>query len=676
MTLGANLTVNAVGNLEIYGGIVGNNVSWPALTKIGAGTLTLSGTNDNTYTTLIASEGTVKLNKMNTTWGLSAATAVAVNAGATVQYTGTGDYQVAPGNWIHLAGGTLDLNGRNQAGVDLTSEAGYIGSTLANTAAGTTSVLTPMSMTLNAGLTVNAIGDLTINGAVGGGGMLTKNGGGILTLTKANTFVGETAIGKGTVLADFSASGAPGTNILPSGYNLKLAGGTFRAKFNSSSNAQTVANTIVMTGASGVTADTAAGNVNLNAITRSAGGTVNFSTANGANIRTSTANGTFTGGRQSILGGYATYGGNTWAKTDTGTGTWSIAGLASGSYQTNFAATNDVDSPTSPGAIGSDLTINSLRFNKSTANSAVSISPNYTLTVASGGILVTPTVNNRTVTIGGSGNLSTNTSDLIVHQNNINNTMTISANITGSSKGLTKSGAGRLILSGTKSYTGTTTVNAGTLVLSSGTIGSTSGVTLNGGGTLLQNSSTNLSRSILFNGGTLGGTATYAYPTSDGTLTVGNGSHLAPGDPTVNTGNHGLGVGTFTISGGGAWTLGMNSSTVLDCDFNTVGGANYSDLLQLSGGTSRNVILDGTLNVIGSSIGLGTYTIISGASSITDLGLIMPADGYFGHHWSYAINGGSVIVTTAPEPGTIAILATALLSLAAYTWKRGRHSGK
>jgi hypothetical protein len=72
---------------------------------------------------------------------------------------------------------------------------------------------------------------------------------------------------------------------------------------------------------------------------------------------------------------------------------------------------------------------------------------------------------------------------------------------------------------------------------------------------------------------------------------------------------------------------------------------------------------------------MGTYTIISGASSITDNGLILPANGYLGHNWSYQVNGGSVIVTAAPEPGTIALLATALLSLAGYAWRKRWQTG-
>jgi autotransporter-associated beta strand protein len=197
--LDSALTVHAVGNLEINGAIVGNNVSWPLLTKTGAGTLTLSGTSDNTWTTLIASEGTVKLNKTNSTWGLSAATAVAVNSGATVQYTGTGNYQVAPGNWIHLLGGTLDLNGRNQDGIAFSSISGYTGSTLANTAVGTTSVFTPSGATLDADLTVHAVGNLTFDGIVTGTGRLTKTGGGTLSLTRANTYSGDTTINNGAL---------------------------------------------------------------------------------------------------------------------------------------------------------------------------------------------------------------------------------------------------------------------------------------------------------------------------------------------------------------------------------------------------------------------------------------------------------------------------------------------
>jgi autotransporter-associated beta strand protein len=670
-----NLTINTVGNLEINGGIVGTT-DWPFLTKTGAGTLTLSGSADNTNTTLIASEGTVKLNKTNSTWGRNAATAVAVFSGATVQYTGSGDYQVAGGNWIHLLGGTLDLNGRNQDYIAFSTISGCTGSTLANTAVGTTSVFTPNGTNLDADLTVHAVGNLTFDGVVAGTGRLIKTGTGTATLTKANTYSGGTTAKRGTLLADFSAAGAPTTNILPSAYALTLAGGTFRAKFNSSSNAQTVSGTTVDSGASAVTADTAAGIVYLNTITRNAGGTVKFSPANGAKIRTTTANCNFSGGQQTILGGYATYGGNTWAKTNTGTGTWDITGLTA--FQNGFASGKDVNALTT-NTITDNMTINSLRFNNAAAMTVnINAATNKTLTIASGGILMTPSAGAVTInsTGAGTGSLTTgNSYDLIVHQNNTANALTINANIMGTSLGLTKSGPGRLILAGNKSYTGATTVNEGALVLSSGTLNGTSDITLNGGGTLLQNSSTALTKSITFNGGTLGGTGTYAYPTADGTLTIGNGSHLAPGDPTVNISNHGLGLGTLTISDTGNWTLGMDSNTVLDYDLNTVGGANYSDLLQLSSGTSCNVILDGTLNVSGISVGLGTYTIISGATSITDMGLIMPADGYMGHHWSYQINGGNVTVTTAPEPGTVVLLTMAFLSLASYAWRK-RRSGK
>jgi autotransporter-associated beta strand protein len=198
-----NLTVNTVGDLEINGAIVGNNTDWPSLTKTGAGTLTLSGTTGNTYTTLIASEGTVKLNKTNTTWGRNAATAVAVNSGATVQYTGSGNYQVASGNWIQLYGGTLDLNGRTQADIDFSCQTA--GSTLANTHSAA-ATLSPTSFTLNAALNVDTVGGMTINGPISGVGGLTKNGVGTLTLTRANTYSGGTTINNGSLRIAAEAS--------------------------------------------------------------------------------------------------------------------------------------------------------------------------------------------------------------------------------------------------------------------------------------------------------------------------------------------------------------------------------------------------------------------------------------------------------------------------------------
>jgi autotransporter-associated beta strand protein len=401
--------------------------------------------------------------------------------------------------------------------------------------------------------------------------------------------------------------------------------------------------------------------LNLNAITRNtAGGTVNFSTANSANIRISTANSNFTGGRQSILGGYATFGGNTWAVSGTGTGPWNITGL--GTFQTTFDATNDVDAPTGTSTISANRTINSLRFNQSLNTSTVSINSNRTLTVATGGILETSTVGTKSVTISGANLTTGNGKDLIVHQNNPNASMTISANISGSGLGLTKSGVGNLILSGTKNYNGVTTVNGGTLTLNStGNINAVNGVVmLNTGGTLLQNSGTALTRSITFNGGTLGGSGQYT-----GNINMGSSSgHLSPGAAGVGS------IGTLTIGGTGNVTLG--SASVLDFDLTNTTAGNY-DVLALSG-TSRNLTLDGTINITSSTgVTAGNYPIITGITgtfvdNILNFGTV-PS----GHSsWSYYKDGTTLYVHAAPEPGTVVLLATGLLGLLAYAWRKRR----
>jgi autotransporter-associated beta strand protein len=89
------------------------------------------------------------------------------------------------------------------------------------------------------------------------------------------------------------------------------------------------------------------------------------------------------------------------------------------------------------------------------------------------------------------------------------NTFTINGNINGAGGNIAKAGNGSVVLTTTNTFTGSTTVNTGTLNAgAAGALGSTSGVTLNSGGTLLlSNSGTNDRISdaapITLNGGTL-----------------------------------------------------------------------------------------------------------------------------------------------------------------------------
>jgi fibronectin-binding autotransporter adhesin len=189
------VNVAAGGTLECTGIVRSTEGANAQLDKYGTGTLILSNTADNSYLFVAAHEGTVKFNSASAQF-VHAASIAAIDAGAVVQLTGTGDYQVwasddlgGVGGTIAITGGTLDLNGRNQRQTAFSVSAA--GGTLANTAAGTTSTYTPHSADFYGNLTVNTVGDIEIaNGTNGGNfnaheyaGGISKIGAGVLTLS-------------------------------------------------------------------------------------------------------------------------------------------------------------------------------------------------------------------------------------------------------------------------------------------------------------------------------------------------------------------------------------------------------------------------------------------------------------------------------------------------------------
>jgi autotransporter-associated beta strand protein len=216
------------------------------------------------------------------------------------------------------------------------------------------------------------------------------------------------------------------------------------------------------------------------------------------NITTTTVNSSFPQGQQTILGGYATVNGTTWAVSGSGATAGIITGLTN--YDTNFDGNTDVDvTSVTPTSVSTNY-INSLRFNIAapytlTLGSPVSFSANMSavsLYIASGGILETSNVGANADSIT-SGVLSTsNGTDLIVIQNNVAAPLTISSqivnfNTSGVNLGLTKAGPGTLIISGANTYTGTTIVNGGTLALGAiGALPSGNNLTVDGGASLVE----------------------------------------------------------------------------------------------------------------------------------------------------------------------------------------------
>lgn len=119
-----------------------------------------------------------------------------------------------------------------------------------------------------------------------------------------------------------------------------------------------------------------------------------------------------------------------------------------------------------------------------------------------------------------------------------------------------KVGSGTFVLSKVNTYTGNTTVSAGTLVISStGSINGTSGTVIINGGDLRYNSAANLNKAVTFTSGTLSGTN---WNGTLNNLTIGTGQTINPGNSpgTATTSNQ-----TWATGGTYAWEINDAAGT-------------------------------------------------------------------------------------------------------------------
>jgi autotransporter-associated beta strand protein len=147
--LPATLTVGTDGSSTSYGGTLADGGGTLALTKVGAGTLTLTGDNNYTGNTTV-SNGTLKL--VRTAGGLSGASAVTVKSGATFGGSGgvAGPVTLEQGG-VFLVEGTI--------GAPLTSAALTLGATVGDA---TTTLINVAQGNFCSGGTVSVSGTNTI----------------------------------------------------------------------------------------------------------------------------------------------------------------------------------------------------------------------------------------------------------------------------------------------------------------------------------------------------------------------------------------------------------------------------------------------------------------------------------------------------------------------------------
>lgn len=547
VAVSANLIVAPTTSAAIAGLVSGAG----SLTKNGVGSFTLNYASGNSYT-----GGTT------------------LNAGSLIFNSST-----ALGTNTLTVGGAASLSALNS---------GY---TLSN------------AMTLNAALTLTGTKDFTLSGVISGSGSVTQSGTNTVTYTNNNSYTGDTTVSSGATLK----LGTGGRISSSSSLNLN---GTF----------DIFGNNVTVNGLTGATTGKVT-NTSINSRTLSVGNNDVSSTFNGViENGTGTTNLNKIGNGTFILTGTNTY---------TGSTTVSLGTLQIGIGTTTGSILNTSSMSISAGA--------TLAFNRSDTYSITpSVSGAGTLAHSGSGILSLPNANSLTgftningggtlqfgdtssfgsstlTTSGSGGTLRAASAGLaLANSFTLNTGITLGGTNNFSLNGVI-SGAGGvtvsnsningIILGGSNTYTGITTINNGsTLHIGSG------GTT----GSILNTASISVSGTLDFNH-----SDTYSVtPSISGSGTVSHSGFGILSFPNANASFS----GTTNLNGGGILQFGSNSSF----GTSTITTSGSSGTLQSSSaglGLTNNFSLGASLILGGAnsySLNAGAIGVISGTGGIT-----------------------------------------------------------
>ena len=246
----------------------------------------------------------------------------------------------------------------------------------------------------------------------------------------------------------------------------------------------------------------------------------------------------------------------------------------------------------------------------------------------------------------------------------------------GSSCSVVKTGAGQLTLTATSTYSGGTTVNAGTLALGideasnengnslgSGVVTVTGGAQLRLGGAPGARVDYTIGNAITLDNGTIYGTDGYQHLSGGLTVAAGGGALYAKwGGKDISLEGAVTGPGTLAIDNGG---VGLGSAAVHFTLGGTLGGLTGAGATDVSGGQ--------TLAVGSNNADTAYYGTLSGGGGLTKSGTgtltLTNNNTYTG---ATAVNGGILAVNSSiTSSGSISIAAGATLNAGGNTLPHG-----
>ncbi len=657
-------TTGSTKTLALSGSIAGNAINGAinngdaddiiAITKSGASTWTLNGTNSNYTGITTISAGALEVAGL-ANGGTNSSIGASANAAANIVFGASGA--------ILRYVGTTDVT--TDRGFTTSSGAGG-GATIESSGAGTLSLDNTVAIALG---TTNQTRTITLGGSNTGANSfskvlanngtsatsLTKNGTGTWTLdgTVANTFTGTTAINGGKLILAKTGVNAIGGNVTVGNAGVGLdflqlnaseqIVDTSVATFNGSgANAgifqlnnqnETLAG-IVSTGGAGIvengnaSAGTSTLTLNFATGTQTFSGILQDNGGSGSGILALTKTGA---GSTQELTGTSTYTGVT---TING-GVIAATVLANGGSSSSIGAASNAASNLVFGAPGANL--------RYTGTTDVTTDRGFTTSIGAGG--------GATITSSGTGTLSfdntvaidfgttAQTRSLTLGGTNtgLNTFSKTITNNGGSATTLTKNGTGRWVLDVANSYSGATLVDAGALRITNG--------------------------SAL---GTTGGGTTVGGPT-DGSLEIAGG--ISTSESITLQGNNNASAANQLVSVSGNNTISANIST-------TSGGTNHSitslaDKLTISGNVAP--IVNNTRALYLRGAGDGEITGGYNKGSATTAPLFKEGTGTWTISGTSTYNGDTTVsggtlslgqVNTANDASTVSIASGAVLDLA------------